>query len=144
MLLKRFLIVCGLVCCSSELKHFLKMRKHQPYDESRKAAVARYNAKFPRRSTENRHKRIEVQGKVVHRIGRPYKKAPNWLTVHQQNLKMIKEADLDFELEDDEANGKRFILRKSRIHGLGVFVAVNNIKKDEAVDGVYRRPHQSK
>lgn len=98
------------------------------YGANRKKACANYEAKHPGRSTANRHRLLAKKGKTVKPVGRPRKRQFTFnANLLNQNRNMIKNYGIDFVLGDyDDASIYR--LKHSRIHRLGVYVAIEDIE----------------
>lgn len=98
---------------------------------NRKVANAKYNEKHPKRSTKYRHLQIAKKGKTVKANGRPKKRQLNFnANLLMQNRNVIAKEKIDFELEEDEGVDGNFRLKRSKIHGLGVFYAARDLAKD--------------
>lgn len=97
--------------------------------DRRKIANAKYNNKNPGISTTYRHEKLAKKGKIVKSVGRPKKK--KGFNFNQdllnQNRALLSKCNIQYDLENDEGVESEFRLKKSSIHGFGVYLASNDI-----------------
>lgn len=95
----------------------------RPSTGGKEAAYQRFRAKNPNYVAEWRRKRREKSGAPIRTVGRPKKRRPNFMaTVKAQNKSLIAKRVGGFELIADEDTDDLFQLRRSNIHGIGVFI----------------------
>lgn len=95
----------------------------RPSTGGTEAAYRRFHENNPNYVADWRRLRREKSGAPKRPVGRPKKCRPNFgATVIARNKTLIRKRGVNYELVPDEDTDDIFELRKSNIHGIGVFL----------------------